>query len=40
MLFSRELKASRPLNYVLVINDNYKWTKCFIEIYESRMVHR
>jgi hypothetical protein len=45
--FSRRLrlldpfvKASRPLNYVLVINDNYKWTNCFIEIYESRMVHR
>jgi hypothetical protein len=34
------LKASRPLNYILVINNNYKWTNCFIEIYESRMVHR
>jgi hypothetical protein len=34
------LKASRPLNCVLVINDNYKWTNCFIEVYESRMVHR
>jgi hypothetical protein len=34
------LKASRPLNCVLVINDNYKWTNCFIEIYECRMVYR
>jgi hypothetical protein len=33
------VKASRPLNCVLVINDNYKWTNCFIEIYESRMVY-
>jgi hypothetical protein len=34
------LKASRPLNCVLVINDNYKWTNYFIEVYESTMVHR
>jgi hypothetical protein len=34
------LKASRLLNCVLIIDDNYKWTNCFIEIYKSRMVHR
>jgi hypothetical protein len=34
------LKASRPLNCVLIVNDNYKLTNCFIEFYESRMVHR